>query len=127
MSKKATENPLLFEEDNDDDVDVMALVGQINDDEDEELNDINAASRKNDTFDILQTENWDPPIILPAQIRCASHTLNLIASAEISLINFDNRSLPKRNALRKAMSKMTALWNKIGHSIVAVKRSFWSV
>lgn len=75
MSKKAADN-LLFEEDNDDDADVMALVGQINDDEDEELNDINeAASRTNETFDILQTEDCDPPIILPTHIR---------------LINFDN-------------------------------------
>jgi hypothetical protein len=50
-----------------------------------------------------------------------SHTLNLIVSANTSLTNFDIRSLPKINALRKAMSKMTALWNK--HSIVAAEQS----
>ncbi|KZS05661.1 Uncharacterized protein APZ42_031085 [Daphnia magna] len=54
---------------------------------------------------------------------CSSHTLNLIASADTSLTNFDIRSFPKRNALRKAMSKMTALWNKIGRSIVAAEQS----
>ena len=54
MSKKAAENLLLLEEDSDVDADVMALVGQIYDDEDEELNDISeAASRTNETYDIL--------------------------------------------------------------------------
>jgi hypothetical protein len=56
-------------------------------------------------------------------LTALSHTLNLIASASTSLTNFDIRSLPKRNALRKAMSKMTALWNKIGRSIVAAEQS----
>ena len=70
MSKKAAENLLLLEEDSDVDADVMALVGQIYDDEDEELNDISeAASRTNETYDILQTEDCDPSIILPAHIR----------------------------------------------------------
>ena len=70
MSKKAAENLLLLEEDSDVDADVMALVGQIYDDEDEKLNDISeAASRTNETYDILQTEDCDPPIILPAHIR----------------------------------------------------------
>ena len=54
MSKKAAENLLLLEEDSDVDADVMALVRQIYDDEDEELNDISeAASRTNETYDIL--------------------------------------------------------------------------
>jgi hypothetical protein len=56
-------------------------------------------------------------------LTALSHTLNLIASANTSLTNFDIRSLPKRNALRKAMSKITALWNKIGRSIVAAEQS----
>lgn len=70
MSENSTENLILFEDDNDDDADVIALVGQINDDEDEDLDDINeAASRTIDTFDIIQTKDCDPPIILPDHIR----------------------------------------------------------
>jgi hypothetical protein len=68
MSKKAAENLLLLEENSDVDA-VIALVGQIYDDEDEELIDVSeAASRTNETYAILQTEDCDPPIILPAHI-----------------------------------------------------------
>jgi hypothetical protein len=68
MSKKAAKNLLLLEEDSDVDA-VIALVGQIYDDEDEELIDVSeAASRTNETYAILQTEDCDPPIILPAHI-----------------------------------------------------------
>jgi hypothetical protein len=57
MSKKAAENLLLLEEDSDVDA-VIALVGQIYDDEDEELIDVSeAASRTNETYAILQTED----------------------------------------------------------------------
>ena len=86
MSKKAAENLLLLEEDSDVDADVMALVGQIYDDEDEELNDISeAASRTNETYDILQTEDRDPPIILPAHIRLIN--FNVVIPI-INLIDF---------------------------------------
>jgi hypothetical protein len=58
MSKKAAENLLLLEENSDVDA-VIALVGQIYDDEDEELIDVSeAASRTNETYAILlQTED----------------------------------------------------------------------
>jgi succinyl-CoA synthetase alpha subunit len=57
MSKKAAENLLLLEEDSDVDA-VIALVGQIYGDEDEELIDVSeAASRTNETYAILQTED----------------------------------------------------------------------
>lgn len=69
MSKKAAENLLLLEEDSDVDADVIALVGQIYDEEDEELTDVSeAASRTNETYAILQTEDCETPIILPAHI-----------------------------------------------------------
>lgn len=48
--------------------------------------------------------------------------MNLIASVDIELSNFDNKTFPKRNALRQALSKMTALWNKIGRSISAAEK-----
>ena len=48
--------------------------------------------------------------------------MNLIASVDIELSNFDNKAFPKRNALRQALSKLTALWNKIGRSIIAAEK-----
>ena len=71
MANKATDN-LLQEDDIDLDAEVMVLVYQINDmdDEEDEVNEINeAASRTTETFDLLQTEDYDPCIILPTHIR----------------------------------------------------------
>lgn len=56
-------------------------------------------------------------------IRCGSHTLNLIATHDTDPSTFDVKSFPKKNTLRQAMSKMSALWNKIGRSIVAAEQS----
>lgn len=46
----------------------------------------------------------------------------MIASVDIELSKFDNKTFPKRNALRQALSKMQALWNKIGRSIIAEEK-----
>lgn len=54
---------------------------------------------------------------------CASHTLSLIASVDIDLSKFDNLTLPKKNALRQSLAKMTAFWNKLGRSIAAAEQS----
>jgi hypothetical protein len=63
---------------------LMALVGLINDEEDEESNHINeAASRTNDTFDILQTENCDPPIILPSHTVAAESFYTLCSNTRL--------------------------------------------
>ncbi|EFX64190.1 hypothetical protein DAPPUDRAFT_334492 [Daphnia pulex] len=108
------------------DAEDMARVSQIIDMEDEkdEVNEINeAASRTAKTFDLLQTEDYDPYIIQPTHIRCASHTLNFIASADTCLTKVDVSSFPKKNAKRNAMSKITELWKKIGRSITAVEQA----
>lgn len=47
-------------------------------------------------------------------IRCASHTFNLIATVDIDLSKFDVKVMKKKNALRSALSKVQALWNKLG-------------
>jgi hypothetical protein len=45
------------------------------------------------------------------------------ASADTCLTNIDIKSFPKYNALRKAMSKITGLWNKTRRSITAAKQA----
>ena len=56
--------------------------------------------------------------------RCASHTLNLIATVDTDLSKFDVKSFPKKNALRQALSKIQGLWNKIGRSVSASDEAF---
>lgn len=58
-----------------------------------------------------------------ALFRCASHTLNLIASGDTKLKKFHIKLFPKKNALTKAMSKITGLWNKFGRSITAAEQA----
>ena len=96
------------------------------------------------TYDLLNNIDLESEIILPMHLRsgptfyipvllikrlnsfdfrCASHTLNLIASTDIDLSKFDNKQLPKKQALRKALGKMNSLWNKICRSILAAELS----
>ncbi|KAI9554978.1 hypothetical protein GHT06_020267 [Daphnia sinensis] len=101
----------------------IANVMQLLNEDEEELTDVTeAASLETSTYDAISADLLDSPIILPTHLRCASHTLNLIASVDIDLANFDHKTFPKRNALRQALSKMTALWNKIGRSISAAEK-----
>ncbi len=56
---------------------------------------------------------------------CASHTLNLIASSDIDLATFELKEFKKKVALRNSLSKVRALWNKIGgRSIDVAEKSF---
>nr|CAH0111996.1 unnamed protein product [Daphnia galeata] len=83
----------------------------------------NRGQQNESTHDLLNNIDLESEIILPMHLRCASHTLNLIASTDIDLSKFDNRQLPKKQALRKALGKMTSLWNKICRSILAAELS----
>ena len=137
--------------DNDDEFDptIEKLVEQMVDNEDpEELSELQEAANRGQqnesTYDLLNNIDLESEIILPMHLRsgptfyipvllikrlnlfnfrCASHTLNLIASTDIDLSKFDNRQLPKKQALRKALGKMNSLWNKICRSILAAELS----
>ncbi|XP_046643196.1 uncharacterized protein LOC124328468 [Daphnia pulicaria] len=116
--------------DNDDELDptIENLVEQMVDHDDhEELTELQEAAnrdqQKDSTYDLLNNIDLESEIILPMHLRCAPHTLNLIASTDIDLSKFDNRTLPKKQALRKALGKMTSLWNKIGRSIISAELS----
>ena len=53
--------------------------------------------------------------ILPAHMRCAAHTLNLVATADASAAMLDNTF---KTASRRAMAKAQALWNAQSRSTV---------
>ena len=53
-----------------------------------------------------------------------AHILNLIATADTDLFKFDVKSIPKKNALRQALSEMQGLWNKNGRSVSASEEVF---
>ena len=128
---------------------MSAILEKINDEEDEDLTEINeAAAFQTEVFELLEDSSSptsDELIIsLPSHLRwnivrlgtvgivyrviiffcrCASHTLNLIASVDNALSSFNNKTFPKKNSLVKAMGKMTGLWNKIGRSIGSAEQS----
>lgn len=53
--------------------------------------------------------------ILPAHMRCAAHTLNLVATTDASAAMLDSKF---KTASRKAMGKAQALWNAQSRSTV---------
>ena len=59
--------------------------------------------------DISETVN----IVLPPHLRCAAHTLNLVAASDLA-----NAHLPKEcnQTLKSSLAKCTALCNKIQRS-----------
>lgn len=62
-------------------------------------------------LDDLEKGSEDGITKLPRQHKCAAHTLNLVASADI-----EERHMPGafKKAYRSAIAKAQALWNKQG-------------
>ncbi|KAI9559480.1 hypothetical protein GHT06_013473 [Daphnia sinensis] len=84
-----------------------------------------AASLATSAYDLLQ-QNYEDSfarISLPDHLRCASHTLDLIAKTDTDLSKFDAKEFPKKRMLCQAWGKLTAFWNKIGQSISASEKS----
>ena len=62
------------------------------------------------------TDEEGDPFPLPQHHRCASHTLNLVATSDCKQA-FNNATYKKHN--RNALAKCQALWNKFGRSAKA--------
>ena len=82
-----------------------------------------ALYKPNETF-IYISENYGNSPRLPAHMRCAAHTLNLVATADADQA-LKNPLFEKRYV--SAMSKCRALWNKQNQSVHAaevIKKAF---
>jgi len=90
-------------------------------DSDIEINEFDKTSPKNDIYhdcDNAFTDELGDEIILPPQITCCNHTLNLIATkCKKILDNPGNATLKK--VYRSVFAKLSALWNLLSRSTVA--------
>lgn len=74
-------------------------------------------SQSEELFNILNTPVLDTTLTyhiwLPAHIWCASHTLNLLAKADVETV-LKSCSLLFRSRFDKSMKKVQDIWNKCG-------------
>ncbi|KAI9565224.1 hypothetical protein GHT06_009006 [Daphnia sinensis] len=79
-----------------------------------------------DLYDILKTRMLDSAqtyhVWLPDHIRCASHTLNLLAKADVESV-LKTCSPVFQSKYEHSMKKIPDLWNKCGRSIKAAEMS----
>jgi hypothetical protein len=72
--------------------------------------------------DVLEQEEIETKtVILPDHLRCATHTLNLVATKD-SERAMDNAAYKK--TYRASMAKATALWNIVSRSTKAADAAF---
>ncbi|KZS18188.1 Uncharacterized protein APZ42_015711 [Daphnia magna] len=79
---------------------------------------MNANIQEIDSYEILSSsfcnDDEDRNIWLPAHIRCAAHTLNLLATTDKEAILRSNSSF--KIFFNRALKRVTDLWNKCGRS-----------
>lgn len=92
-------------------------------DSDIEINEFNKISpnvkntvHENDNFLMDELGN---EIILPSQLTCFSHTLNLIATTDCKKILNDSCNTTLKKMYRSAFGKLSSFWNIISRSTVA--------
>lgn len=81
-------------------------------------------SQSGDLFDIFESRILDNALTyhvwLPAHIRCASHTLNLLARADVETV-LKSCSKAFQSKFDHSMKKIQDLWNKCGRSTKAAE------
>lgn len=103
---------------------------EISDSDDSELEQVQGRSSGNDdegaevdsAGDVLEQEEIEnKTVILPDHLRCATHTLNLVATKD------SERAMDKaayKITYRASMAKATALWNTVSRSTKAADAAF---
>ncbi|XP_071582066.1 uncharacterized protein [Temnothorax nylanderi] len=82
---------------------------------------INETSPNNDIHDHdnALTDELGDEIILPPQLTCSSHTLNLIATTDCKKILDNPGNAALKKVYRSAFAKVSALWNLLSRSTLA--------
>lgn len=95
-------------------------------DSDIEINEFDSISLNNNTYghDNALTDELGDEIILPPQITCCSHTLNLIATTDCKKILDNPGNTVLKKIYRSAFAKLSALWNLLSRSTVASDIAF---
>lgn len=86
-------------------------------DSDIEINEI--LSNNVHDYDNVLTDELGNEIILPPQITCCSHTLNLIATTDCKKILDNPGNAALKKVYRSVFAKLNALWNLLSRSTVA--------
>ncbi|KZS01529.1 Uncharacterized protein APZ42_001780, partial [Daphnia magna] len=113
---------------------VAATSGLLDELDSEELEDPSvideAASLATSAYDLLQ-QNYEDSfarISLPGHMRCASHTLDLIAKTDTDLSKFDAKEFPKKRILRVSLPTPCATrWNTYYDCIAAFLKNHKSI
>ncbi|CAL1672932.1 unnamed protein product [Lasius platythorax] len=83
-----------------------------------EIKEVDKAPNNNIHENILTDELGDE-IILPPQITCCSHTLNLITTTDCKKILDNPGNVFLKKTYRSVLAKLSALWNLLSRSAVA--------
>jgi hypothetical protein len=66
--------------------------------------------------DILDCEVFGDPGLLPPHMRCAAHTLNLVATVDANKA-LEDKDTPFKTIYRRTMAKAQGLWNAQSRSV----------